>query len=743
MRTEILLILPLIISACAGPAASPAAPASSPTPEAATQAQPSASPRFETLPAPDRQPYALGISLEAGSYGARAFANIFKNDARVWVPGTMDPGPVDERGMPVSDFDLYALDGAYIRETSGFNGTYTLYFNGLADVDAMSGTVQDQHYDDAQNLTKARLLVTEPYPTIILYFRNTQRTAESAVDTGVTGLKLMRPLGIGGGESYPPDAIFTAEYLELHARGEVLRFMDFTATNGNIQRAWADRSTPDDLTFYGETPGYWWQGKGAPWEYAILLANTLEKDIWINIPAFAGDDYVAQLADLLYTALDRDLKVYVEYSNELWNFGFPQWTHMEELVDRDLAGNPHTSINFDGLVRSAGGETDYGLGVPRYWARRVMEISGNFRDRFGGDAMFSRVRPLFETQAAWRHWLATGLLFLDMYYNNADGVAHVDDPHPVNSYLWGGGGSGYVHGMPEELADDPNIRVDDIFDAYEKAWPEHYSTMAADVYWLSAFGLKRVAYESGPGLDDFADKDSAVQQAQIDPRMESVYRRAADTFFEAGGDLYVTFLGVGLAHGLLPYDAVIGSQPIPKLKAFDAMLAATERPAPTAGYRIPGAIPGGRYHIREDGWSMGDHDGSIRLEGAYAWAGYTIHAATAGQYSITLETANSEGGQATLWVDGAAVSTGLYCPDGGATESATVTLAPGVHAVRVKANAGGFELNTIRVKLTATAPRLQAAWPSGGEKMLICDFSFSDRMILGSRRRPSDPGLAR
>jgi hypothetical protein len=350
LRTIIFLILPLTISACAGPASSPGTLMPSRTSEAATQVAPSALPQPETLPASERLPYALGISLEANSYGSRAFANIFKNDARVWVPGTMDPGPVDNQGMPTGDFDLFTLDSAYIRDTAGFNGTYTLYFTGQAEISATGGTIQNQHYDGARNLTTSQLTVTEPYPTIIFQFRNTRRNPGSDVNTGVTGLKLMRPIFIGGGESYPPDAVFTTEYLELHARGDVLRFMDFTATNGNIQHEWADRNTPDDLTFFGETPGYGWQGKGAPWEYAILLANTLDKDIWINIPTLANDDYVIQLADLLHATLEPDRKIYVEYSNELWNFSFPQWAHMQELVDRDLAGNPQTSINFDDKV---------------------------------------------------------------------------------------------------------------------------------------------------------------------------------------------------------------------------------------------------------------------------------------------------------------------------------------------------------------------------------------------------------
>ena len=157
------------------------------TSEAVTQGKPSALPQPRTLPTSEKQPYALGISLEANSYGSRAFANIFKIDARVWVPGTMDLGSVDGQGMPVSDFDLYALDGAFIRKTSGFNGTYTLYFNGRADINVDGGTLHNQRYDAARNLTTTLLVVTESYPTIIFRFRNTHRTPESDVNTGVTG----------------------------------------------------------------------------------------------------------------------------------------------------------------------------------------------------------------------------------------------------------------------------------------------------------------------------------------------------------------------------------------------------------------------------------------------------------------------------------------------------------------------------------------------------------------------------
>jgi len=43
-------------------------------------------------------------------------------------------------------------------------------------------------------------------------------------------------------------------------------------------------------------------------KYVALLANQAGKDIWINIPASATDDYVRQLATLLHARLNPALK---------------------------------------------------------------------------------------------------------------------------------------------------------------------------------------------------------------------------------------------------------------------------------------------------------------------------------------------------------------------------------------------------------------------------------------------------
>ncbi len=54
-------------------------------------------------------------------------------------------------------------------------------------------------------------------------------------------------------------------------------------------------------------------------EYVVELANTLQKDIWVNMPHAATADYVTNFAEYVRDNLDSSLTVTVEYSNEIWN----------------------------------------------------------------------------------------------------------------------------------------------------------------------------------------------------------------------------------------------------------------------------------------------------------------------------------------------------------------------------------------------------------------------------------------
>ncbi len=133
--------------------------------------------------------------------------------------------------------------------------------------------------------------------------------------------------------------IFREEFLRKVSMFSVLRMMDWQQTNsGGLDNLasppspfvdnrvvnWSDRVT---TTSFSRTTT-----KGVPWEEIISLSNTFvrrdaqshvvsKKDIWINIPDRASDDYINGLGSLLKLTLDPAVNIYLEYSNELWNTG--------------------------------------------------------------------------------------------------------------------------------------------------------------------------------------------------------------------------------------------------------------------------------------------------------------------------------------------------------------------------------------------------------------------------------------
>ena len=109
---------------------------------------------------------------------------------------------------------------------------------------------------------------------------------------------------------------FYSEFKEKIEPFSVLRFMDWGNTNGNTNITWANRASTNYFTYSGP--------KGVPYEIMIKLCNETQKDAWICVPHLADDNYITQMATLFRDQLDGNLNVYLEYSNEVWNWIFPQ-----------------------------------------------------------------------------------------------------------------------------------------------------------------------------------------------------------------------------------------------------------------------------------------------------------------------------------------------------------------------------------------------------------------------------------
>jgi len=190
-------------------------------------------------------------------------------------------------------------------------GSWLMVFEGSAVISPLNNmhgaTVTNQVYDAATDATTATLVVPEDPAScnciMVAFFNASTRGG----GPGIKSLKILQP-----GYSLAQADDFSQPFLDLMGRADVLRFMQMTHTIGNLIENWADRPTPTLFSYATQ---------GLPWEDVFRLANTLMVDPWINVPAHASDDYVLQLAKLAKATLAPSLHVYLEFSNEVWNWG--------------------------------------------------------------------------------------------------------------------------------------------------------------------------------------------------------------------------------------------------------------------------------------------------------------------------------------------------------------------------------------------------------------------------------------
>lgn len=170
------------------------------------------------------------------------------------------------------------------------------------------------------------------------------------------------------------------------------RFMDWMHTNDSEIRTWADRPTPKHATF---------SRRGVALEWMIDLCNRQKADAWFCMPHEADDDFVRRFAQTVKDGLDPSLKIYIEYSNEVWNGQFKQCKYAIE----------------QGLARARPQESLGRRAEPT--ARRSMEIFAIWEQVFGGHARFVRVIP---TQSANRG-VTQGILRYPGVAEHADALA--------------------------------------------------------------------------------------------------------------------------------------------------------------------------------------------------------------------------------------------------------------------------------------------------------------------------------
>lgn len=673
------------------------------TDSAEVSATPSAG--LPVLPAEDstRNRFGMNTWFLSDWDGGLAFADAMKQ-AWPWQDATDWHNPVggiDALGWPTADASTVVLTGT----PAQINGTYKLIFNGQADVSLMwvGGTVSNKVYNAATNTTTADVTyAATAYGSVGIILKNTRRTAGSALNSGFTNMRLYRP-------GYPADgsAVLTTPYVAALAKTHAVRMMDWTATNANLVQHWADRMTPLHFSRAGGPyagPGglaYDSSTLGVALEHQIQLCNAVHADCWINIPVVADDDYVRKVALALrygtdgtnpytstqanpaYPPLDAGLRVYIEYANEIWNSasGFRCFGVINDIVGALPAGHP--------LQTPA--ESSVWFKMWRYPAYRMALISDIFRAVYGDASMMTRIRPVLMTQQGdGQATLSQALTWLDNFARSQSPARKVSD------YLYGAGGSGY-YGATNEPADKTDR--DGYFAAGNYPPAQNVKGFGVDAVWAANYGLKRIAYEGGPSLDNYGDADARALNA--DPRMQDMVVKTHDAWSQQGGDLLVYYVARGTPKWEFTPD--ITTLATPKYKALD-QLQAQPRAAVTLGAALPGTIvPTDQidYRIRSGYDFLTTCDARPCLGGndAGEWVATPAHAAKAFSGTLSVFGVSYTGATINVWING--VKKGQVVMTTGSVLAQSTPLAVAIPAglvvVRLEVVTGGLDLQSIAI----------------------------------------------
>lgn len=289
-----------------------------------------------------------------------------------------------------------------------------------------------------------------------------------------------------------------------------LRFMDWMETNGSKISSWSQRPTPQHATF---------SERGVPLELMIDLANRLKADPWFCMPHLADDDYVSNFAQLVKAKLDPSLKVYVEYSNEVWNGQFPQSRY---------AGEQGQKLKFAEKPWEA---------AWKFTAHRSIQIFTIWETVFAGKDRLVRVLP---SQAA-NPYVSEQILAFNDAYKNADALAiapYISCNVPLQGQLL-------------SAAQVQTWTLNQILDYMQtQALSESIRWVQSQKKTADKYNLKLIAYEGGQhivgiaGAQDNPTLATLFLTANAHPRIGLIYQQHLNAWSAANADLFCHFSSV-------------------------------------------------------------------------------------------------------------------------------------------------------------------------------------------------------
>ncbi len=437
-----------------------------------------------------------------------------------------------------------------------------------------------------------------------------QITATDPAGTGdyIRNLRLVREAD----EHLLASERFNPVFLERTAPYEALRFMEWMKINASPIARWEQRSLPEQASWSGPA--------GVPYEVLVELSNRLQKPAWLNIPHQADDDFVRRLAELVRDRLDPGLKVYVEYSNEVWNSAFSQQSWIREQAQ--ALWPESSSSDFTKVIN--------------WFGKRSAEVCTIWKDTFGSEA--GRVVCALGAQAA-NDWTARQALECPLWTNGKPCIEHGIDAVAIAPYF-----GGYL-GKPEyasELEDwtyTSDGGLDLLFQELSFGgqlgggpdggglleawrWIDRYASLAA------SNGLELLAYEAGQHLVGIRGVENNARITELftglnrDERMRVLYEQYLARWEDSGGGTLMHFSDIvtpGRYGSWGALEDVLQTQS-PKYLALLDYLGA-QAPGGPAAYTLTLS-------------TSGSGDGTVSGGGSYAAGSLVSPTATAAEGSI-------------------------------------------------------------------------------------------------------------
>ena len=456
----------------------------------------------EPAPAPEERRW-LGTNLSEVAYWGTQFPfrNIFKTagpwkviSKKTWRP-TEDAPHVDERGWVTSiDPDTYVR--ALLLRNGGVlpEGQYHVLYDGKGHLDYEYAGKRNKELSetghDVVDVTPSNqgiavcLYATDPADpvrNIRVYFPGEEDW--EAVDR--------RPEAVGRTES----GIFRGEFLESLRGYACLRFMDWLRTNNSEMEVPSQMPSDADAVYTTR--------RGVPLSVCLWLAGSVDADPWICIPHKATSDLIDEYADQCadWSEKHPGRRVWVEYSNEVWNGGFAQAKWCEALGLQDGLSDVPSQAR------------------AHYYAGRSCEIFQRFRAYLGDD----HVVCVLGSQAA-----NTGLSRRILGWKDAAELADVLAIAP------------YFGGI-KNAADLIPATLDCLFEYLEEEGvPQSIKSMEIQAEVATEYEVGLVAYEGGQHLVAGNKSDEGTNAlfdaANRDARMGELYTRYLEAWREVSGD---------------------------------------------------------------------------------------------------------------------------------------------------------------------------------------------------------------